>query len=371
MSQVTTHVLDTAAGRPADGVAVTLERDGRVVATRHDRRRRPHRRPRPGPARPGDLPAALRHRRAAAPLLPRGRGRLRRRGRRPPARAAAAEPARLHDVPGELTMGIVLGRQPLRQGGDPRVPGRARHRPARHPRPQRVRPRCSGDFAAAHVDGDQAHVLPTDTQKNTVFAFAKPVGIGEIEEFGARARPALRRRRRAGDRRRGAHRGVRLGADRRPRPRLPPAGSEVRTTARRGRRRTAAHVVSGIRDLVVLKSTGSEFAGFLVDEFTTLRRTHDRVLATSLTARWTYADGTADPGADWAASYAAVAARPAGAVRRRALAGAPAVPVGDGPGGPRGAAGGGVRSSWSRRTSTTSPSTSARSAWTTPARCST
>src|SRR6476619_2993471 len=47
----------------------------------------------------------------------------------------------------------------------------------------------SGDFTAAHVHGDQAHVLPTDTQKNTVFAFAKRLGIREIEECGlARAR---------------------------------------------------------------------------------------------------------------------------------------------------------------------------------------
>ena len=30
-----------------------------------------------------------------------------------------------------------------------------------------------GDFAAAHLDGDQANVLPTDTQKNAVYAFAK------------------------------------------------------------------------------------------------------------------------------------------------------------------------------------------------------
>ncbi len=33
MSQVTTHVLDTAAGRPAAGVTVTLEGDDGVVAT--------------------------------------------------------------------------------------------------------------------------------------------------------------------------------------------------------------------------------------------------------------------------------------------------------------------------------------------------
>jgi 5-hydroxyisourate hydrolase len=32
MSQVTTHVLDTAGGRPREGIAVVLERDGAEVA---------------------------------------------------------------------------------------------------------------------------------------------------------------------------------------------------------------------------------------------------------------------------------------------------------------------------------------------------
>jgi urate oxidase len=40
-----------------------------------------------------------------------------------------------------------------------------------------------GDFADAHVRGDQAHVLPTDSQKNTCFAYAKEKGVGEIEDF--------------------------------------------------------------------------------------------------------------------------------------------------------------------------------------------
>jgi urate oxidase len=48
-------------------------------------------------------------------------------------------------------------------------------------------------------------------------------------------------------------------------------------------------VVSGFRDLVLLKSTGSQFRGFLVDGYTTLAETDDRVLATSLVARWRYA----------------------------------------------------------------------------------
>ena len=40
-----------------------------------------------------------------------------------------------------------------------------------------------GDFARAHTDGDQADVLPTDTQKNTAFAYAKEVGVASPEEY--------------------------------------------------------------------------------------------------------------------------------------------------------------------------------------------
>jgi urate oxidase len=52
----------------------------------------------------------------------------------------------------------------------------------------------------------------------------------------------------------------------------------------------------------VLKSTGSEFHGFLTDPYTTLRETTDRVMATSLVARWRYV-GTV---VDWDASYASI-----------------------------------------------------------------
>ena len=48
-------------------------------------------------------------------------------------------------------------------------------------------------------------------------------------------------------------------------------------------------VVSGVRDLVVLKTTDSEFHGFYHDEYTTLAPASDRVLATSVTAQWWHA----------------------------------------------------------------------------------
>ena len=41
----------------------------------------------------------------------------------------------------------------------------------------------SGDLTATHLNGDNANVLSTDTQKNTVYAFAKTVGGVEPEAF--------------------------------------------------------------------------------------------------------------------------------------------------------------------------------------------
>jgi hypothetical protein len=40
-----------------------------------------------------------------------------------------------------------------------------------------------GDFEAAHTDGDNAHVVATDTQKNTVYAFARKHGVHSPEQF--------------------------------------------------------------------------------------------------------------------------------------------------------------------------------------------
>src|ERR1700744_6417278 len=44
----------------------------------------------------------------------------------------------------------------------------------------------SGDLIDVHTTGDNSHVVPTDTQKNTVFAFAKQEPVGAIEDFALR-----------------------------------------------------------------------------------------------------------------------------------------------------------------------------------------
>ena len=45
---------------------------------------------------------------------------------------------------------------------------------------------------------------------------------------------------------------------------------------------------SHIAGLVVLKSTGSQFYGFIKDEYTTLKETWDRVLSTEIDCGWTW-----------------------------------------------------------------------------------
>ncbi|MDX6260923.1 MAG: urate oxidase [Kribbellaceae bacterium] len=163
-----------------------------------------------------------------------------------------------------------------------------------------------GRFENAHTTGDQSDVLPTDSQKNTAFAFAKEKGIDSIEEFALTLGDHFLEASEAAD-------GARVEIEEYPWERISVdgaghdhsfvrSGAGIRTTVvnveGRGDDRKA-HVVSGIRDLTVLKSTGSEFHGFLKDKYTTLKETDDRILATSLVARWRY-DHT---DVDWDNSY--------------------------------------------------------------------
>lgn len=173
-----------------------------------------------------------------------------------------------------------------------------------------------GRFEAAHTVGDQSDVLPTDTQKNTVFANAQQAGVGAIESFATTLADRFLAACPAAD-------GARVEIEEYAWERIQVegaghdhsfvrAGHGVRTTIvdldGRADDRTV-EVVSGIKDLTVLKSTGSEFRGFLKDEYTTLEETGDRILATSLVARWRYdARFVARGEIAWDASYAAIVA---------------------------------------------------------------
>jgi urate oxidase len=160
----------------------------------------------------------------------------------------------------------------------------------------------SGDFEASHLTGDNSNVVPTDTQKNTVYAFAGEE-IGEIEDFALRlARhfvhehaPVYRARVSIEE-----YRWERIDVNRGPHPHAFHREGAEKRLATATCTDDAAWVVAGLSDLVVLKSAGSEFWGFPKDRYTTLQETRDRILATALTARWRY-EG---PDHDWARSFA-------------------------------------------------------------------
>jgi urate oxidase len=157
----------------------------------------------------------------------------------------------------------------------------------------------AGELDAVYLSGDNSAALPTDSQKNTVYAFARKHGIASPEEFAlllarhfVTSQPAIGR--------------ARVGVEEYAWDRAPGSGhsfvrrgQEVRTT-RVTHTEAHTHVVSGLRELVVLNSAGSEFWGFATDEYTTLAETRDRILATAVTAEWRH---VADDGTGWDTSF--------------------------------------------------------------------
>jgi urate oxidase len=157
----------------------------------------------------------------------------------------------------------------------------------------------SGDFLDTHVTGDNSKVLPTDTVKNTVNAFAKQDGNSarQPEAFGlalarhfvddnaqvARARVHLE-----------MYPWVRLEQDGSPHPHaFVRHGGYLRTaTVTYSGQRSS--VVSGVDEMVLLKTTDSEFSGFHHDRFTTLEPTSDRILATTAKAKWRHTETDVD-----------------------------------------------------------------------------
>lgn len=81
------------------------------------------------------------------------------------------------------------------------------------------------------------------------------------------------------------------------------SGDHVAWVAGDGDART---VSAGIQDLFVLRTTGSGFVGFQRDALTTLPETDDRILATVVDARWTYAADAVAGGLDFDATWASV-----------------------------------------------------------------
>jgi urate oxidase len=146
-----------------------------------------------------------------------------------------------------------------------------------------------GDFATSYSEGDNAGVIATDTMKNTAYALAVEHLTSSIEAFGLAIGEHFLREPQVD--------AVTVSIEQHPWLAIGAApdaftrdGSETRTAVVTARR-DGAVVRAGIADLAVMKTTRSAFAGFPRDRYTTLKETDDRIMATKVTASWSYEPG--------------------------------------------------------------------------------
>lgn len=165
-----------------------------------------------------------------------------------------------------------------------------------------------GDFDASYTDGDNSLVIATDTMKNTVYALARHHPLHDVESFGIHLASHFADGRhpqvRSATVRLVEDRFERIAVGGVPHPTAFAGGGSEKRVATVVRARGDTHVASGIEGLFVLKTTDSAFEGFARDAFTTLPEAADRILATVVTAWWTYSTVEVD----WNAAHAAARA---------------------------------------------------------------
>jgi urate oxidase len=149
-----------------------------------------------------------------------------------------------------------------------------------------------GDFESCFVSGDNSKILPTDTMKNTVYSLARSSSAECMEDFGkelvafflernpqvSAASVKLSERKWDHVQTEGASHPTAFVQSSR----------ELQTAEITAARDSATSVRSGLEDLLVLKTAGSEFVGFIKDSLTTLPEASDRLFGTAIRARWTY-----------------------------------------------------------------------------------
>jgi len=156
-----------------------------------------------------------------------------------------------------------------------------------------------GDLEKSYTQADNSVVVATDSIKNVIYYLSKiSPHILSAERFGlhlathfvskyAHIHKAhvtieqLRWARIAVDGKPHNHSFLRDGDEKRV--------VNVQVDGSRGKDRLVGNVSAGINDLLILKSTGSAFEGFIRDEYTTLKEVGDRIFSTSVDLLYTFA----------------------------------------------------------------------------------
>jgi urate oxidase len=156
-----------------------------------------------------------------------------------------------------------------------------------------VRVLLEGGFETSFTDADNSKLLPTDTMKNTVYSIARDSKATTLEEFSIDLGDYLLKNNPQVS-------GVLVEVEEKAWERMIVDGSPEATTFKLGG--PEVHTVRAVRDqgrewsirsgvdgLVILKTTKSEFTGYIKDKLTTLKPATDRIFGTRATMAWDYA----------------------------------------------------------------------------------
>jgi urate oxidase len=155
-----------------------------------------------------------------------------------------------------------------------------------------------GDFDTAHLHGDNSKILPTDTMKNTVYSVARSSRATAMEDYAKELADFLLGRNpqvSSASIRIESTLWKRLTVDGKPHPSAFMRGSsELQTTSVERPQGGAFQIISGLDNLVVLKTANSGFEGYIKDSLTTLKETSDRLFGTAMSSEWRYTSSGLD-----------------------------------------------------------------------------
>ena len=156
-----------------------------------------------------------------------------------------------------------------------------------------VRVLLEGDFESSFTEADNSKILPTDTMKNTVYSIARDSKATTLEEFAIDLGDYLLTNNPQVS-------GVLVEVEEKAWERLVVDGAPEATTFELGGPELNTvravrdqgrewSIRSGVDGLVILKTTKSEFTGYIKDKLTTLKPATDRIFGTRATVAWDYA----------------------------------------------------------------------------------
>jgi urate oxidase len=149
-----------------------------------------------------------------------------------------------------------------------------------------------GEFDSAHLLGDNSKILPTDTMKNTIYFIARNSKSTAMEDFAKELVDFLLGRNPQVDSasvRVESTLWKRLTVEGKPHPSSFMRGSnELQITTVERAQNGPFQILSGLDNLVILKTANSGFEGYIKDSLTTLPETKDRLFGTAVSASWRY-----------------------------------------------------------------------------------